>query len=233
MWALLISFVAAGGRDMALAQPGRVAEGWSAKSLWWRWLGVIVMAALRHRHDDPVESAQPPLPAVLAAQFDDFEALFRRYERALTGYLWRMVGDEDIACDLSQETFVRAWQHYDELKAYEFQQAWLFRVATNLALNHLRGRVASVDIAALHDDAPQLHLPDPTNNLAEREMITQILQELSPRQRAVLVLRSVYGLSCGELGRVLGISFEAAKIALRRARTKFRAGYLREEGRHI
>ncbi len=170
------------------------------------------------------------MPATLAGQFDDFEALFRRYERAVTGYLWRMVGDDDIACDLAQETFVRAWQHYDELRTYEFQQAWLFRVATNLALNHLRGRVAFTSIADLRDDAPQLHLPDSTNDLAEREVIIQILQQLPPRQRAVLVLRSVYGLSCDELGRVLGISFEAAKIALRRARAKFRAGYLREEG---
>jgi len=215
---------------MALAQPGRVADGNPARSPWWQWLGVLVMAAVRRRHDaDPADAAQPNLPAAITEQFDDFEALFRRYERSVTGYLWRMLGDDDIACDLAQETFVRAWQHFDELKVYEFQQAWLFRVATNLALNHLRRRVSSVNIAELHDDTPQLHLPDHANDLAEREMITQILQELSPRQRAVLVLRSVYGLSCGELGRVLGISFEAAKIALRRARTKFRAGYLREE----
>jgi RNA polymerase sigma-70 factor, ECF subfamily len=215
---------------MALVQPGHVADGRAARSTWWQWLGVLIMAVVRRHHDaDPTDSAQPIPPAALAGQFDDFEALFRRYERSVTGYLWRMVGDDDIACDLAQETFVRAWQHFDELKTYEFQQAWLFRVATNLALNHLRGRVASVNIAELHEDTPQLQLSDHANSLAEREMITQILQELSPRQRSVLVLRSVYGLSCGELGRVLGISFEAAKIALRRARTKFRAGYLREE----
>ena len=69
-----------------------------------------------------------------SAGVDAFEAFFWRYERDILGYLWRLTGDEQAAYDLSQETFVRAWQHFDRIASYERPGGWLFRVATNLAL---------------------------------------------------------------------------------------------------
>ena len=54
-----------------------------------------------------------------ACQLPSFEAFFRRHERNIFGYLWRMTGDEQAAYDLSQETFVRAWQHFDRIASYE------------------------------------------------------------------------------------------------------------------
>ena len=66
-----------------------------------------------------------------------FEAFLRGRERDMFGYLRRLTGDEQAAYDLSQETFLRAWQHFPKISRYERPDAWLFRGATNHALNHL------------------------------------------------------------------------------------------------
>src|SRR5271165_2316786 len=84
---------------------------------------------------------------------NDFEGFFRSYEPRITGYLWRMVGDDGAACDLCQETFIRAWQHFAEVQAAHQPIAWLYRVATNLALNHVRARSRGIRAAVPLTDA--------------------------------------------------------------------------------
>jgi RNA polymerase sigma-70 factor (ECF subfamily) len=79
-----------------------------------------------------------------ATHDDDFERFFNAHEAQITGYLYRVTGDAQSASDLSQETFLRAWQHFDRIRSYERPGAWLTRVATNLALQHLRRRKAPV-----------------------------------------------------------------------------------------
>src|SRR5262245_14260903 len=84
--------------------------------------------------------------AGLDRQFGDvsspaaFEAFLQGRERDVFGYLWRLTGDEQTAYDLCQETFIRAWQHFAKVKTYDNPGAWLFRVATNLVLNHRQRR---------------------------------------------------------------------------------------------
>ena len=70
-----------------------------------------------------------------------FEAFFRAHERAVFGFLWRMTGDKQAAGDLTQETFLRAWQQFAKIRVYDRPDAWLLHVATRLrALNYLRFR---------------------------------------------------------------------------------------------
>jgi len=164
---------------------------------------------------------------------DEFEAFFRRHERQVVACLWRITGDEQTAHDLSQETFLRAWRHFAQVRGYEQPGAWLLRVATNLALNELRRR--SVPTAAAErfadDDAPgALASSDPNLRLAERDLVEQTLLELTPQQRAALALREVYGFTCEEIGRTLGVSRDAIKMTLWRAREQFRLHYLRKGG---
>ncbi len=155
-----------------------------------------------------------------------FEALFWRYERKIFGYLWRMTGDEQSAFDLAQETFLRAWQHFTAISGERDAGPWLFRVATNLALTHLR-RHAARSAVPLTEDEPGAS--DPGRHVAERDAVRQTLARLTPKQRAALVLHEVYGLSCEEVGQVLGLSRDAVKMALLRGRESFRAHYLRGE----
>lgn len=160
-----------------------------------------------------------------------FEAFFGQYEQQVFGYLVRMTGDEQTARDLSQEAFLRAWQHFDKLLTYDHPSAWLFRVATNLALSHLRRRGSPVGSAKLLGDDDGPARSDPAWRFVERDLIEQILLELPPKQRAALVLREVYGLSCQEVAQALSMSRDAVKMSLWRAREQFRVRYVRGGGR--
>jgi len=167
--------------------------------------------------------------AASARQLPSFEAFFRRHERDIFGYLWRMTGDEQAAYDLSQETFVRAWQHFDRIASYERPGGWLFRVATNLALTHQKRAAAPVGAAQPFSTVNDPSTSDPAWRLAESEAIRATLLALPPQQRAALVLREVCGFSCAEVAEALGITLAAAKMTLSRGREAFRARYTREE----
>jgi len=164
---------------------------------------------------------------------EEFEAFFRRYERQVVACLWRITGDEPTAHDLSQETFVRAWRHFEQIRGYEQPGAWLIRVATHLALNELRRRgspTAAAERFADDDAHDALSRSDPNLRFAERDLVQQTLLELTPQQRAALVLREVYGFTCEEIGRTLGTSRDAIKMTLWRGREQFRLHYLRKGG---
>jgi RNA polymerase sigma-70 factor, ECF subfamily len=160
-----------------------------------------------------------------------FEAFFRQHEQDIFAYLWRMTGEEQAAYDLSQETFVRAWQHYSRISGYDRPRAWLFRVATNLALNYLRDRGSHPDVVIEHELEEGLAGSDPAWHVVERDQVRETLLALSAKQRAALVLREVHGLTCEEVAHALGISRDAAKMLVCRAREQFRQRYTREEGR--
>jgi RNA polymerase sigma-70 factor (ECF subfamily) len=163
------------------------------------------------------------------SQADAFESFVRQFERQTLNYLWRMTGEEQSAYDLTQEVFLRAWRHFDAISQYEQPHAWLFRVATNLALTHNSSRKRQTsplsDIGALSNDAPGAS--DPARCFAESELVRQILLQLPPKRRAALVLREVYGLSTAEVGVALGMSETAVRMAISRAREQFRALYLK------
>jgi RNA polymerase sigma-70 factor, ECF subfamily len=175
----------------------------------------------------PVETAQGS-----SSEADEFESFVRRFERQILNYLWRMTGEEQSAYDLTQEVFLRAWRHFSSISQYEQPHAWLFRVATNLALTHNSSRKRQAapmsSMSALPNDAPGAS--DPARHFAESEVVRQILLQLPPRRRAALVLREVYGLSTAEVGAALGMSETAVRMAISRAREQFRTLYREGEG---
>lgn len=207
-----------------LSLPAR--PRWRRADVWRGWLHVL--AGSGTGADGSGVSATPG--AAQASERAAFEALFRAHERAIFGYLWRMTGDEQSAYDLSQETFLRAWQHFARIRGYEKPEAWLFRVATNLAINYARSRRSPIASAtSLPEDGPARS--DPAWRIGERENVRAILEGLPARQRAAIILREVYGLSGEELATALGISLAAAKMLLSRGRETFRVAYEREEAR--
>jgi RNA polymerase sigma-70 factor (ECF subfamily) len=177
--------------------------------------------AYRHECSDPLASA------------DAFESFVRGHERDIVGYLWRMTGDEQAARDLAQETFLRAWQRFDRVQVYERPSAWLYRVATHLALNHLRARRVFDRVFTLLSANPSAAMRAQTRDhagvVAEQDTVRCALGALSPGERAALVLHEIAGLSCAELAATLDISLAAAKMTLWRARERFRQAYTREE----
>jgi RNA polymerase sigma-70 factor, ECF subfamily len=169
--------------------------------------------------------------AAASADLRAFEAFFGQHHGDVFSYLWRLTGEEQTAYDLTQETFLRAWQHFDRVRRYERPGAWLLRVVSNLVFSHLRRRATQGGGYAplTEEDGPATS--DPAWRLAQREGVRATLMALPARQRAALVLREVYGLSGEEIAAALGISTGAVKMLLSRARESFRAHYLREEVR--
>jgi RNA polymerase sigma-70 factor (ECF subfamily) len=166
-----------------------------------------------------------------------FDRFFAEHEPSLYGYLRRMVSSDEVALELAQESFFRAWQHFDEVSAYDRPGAWLYRIATNLAVSHLRRRwpAAFTDLASERGDddiAAEERFADPSDfarDSAERDAIGRVLRQLPERQRAALLLRAVHGLSCDEIAQALGLSPVAARKLLSRGRERFRALYLGDQ----
>jgi RNA polymerase sigma-70 factor, ECF subfamily len=183
--------------------------------------------------DDDDSAAQDAHPTSatdpLTGERESFETFFQARHRVIFAYLWRMTGEEEAANDLCQETFLRAWRQFERIRLYDRPEAWLLRVATNLALNYLRRRKGPVGGALPLDESIDPATSDPSWRFAVRDAVRGVLAELTPRQRAALILREAYGLTGDQLAQALGVSTPAAKMLLFRAREAFRARYERQE----
>jgi RNA polymerase sigma-70 factor (ECF subfamily) len=181
--------------------------------------------------------------AVAAARRGDeaaFATLVARHERELHVHCYRMVGSFQEAEDLVQETFLRAWRARESLAADAQLRAWLYRIATNVALDALRRRKRRLTTLGSFAEVPWLQpYPDrlldevapredePDAVVVARETIRlayiAVIQLLPPRQRAALLLRDVLGWSAEETAAVLETSVAAANSAVQRARATLRA----------
>lgn len=175
----------------------------------------------------------PPAPTI-PVSFDDFYA---RHEQPLYGYLRRLLPSHEVAVEVAQEAFFRAWRQYETLRAYERPEAWLYRVATNLAISQLRRR-APLSFSSLaarqRAETPQrdeltagdlfASASDLERDTAERDVIGRILRALPERHRAALLL-SAEGFTGDEIAAALGATPANARQMLRRARERFRSLY--------
>lgn len=133
-----------------------------------------------------VVEPEPATPAV----DDDAESFCRRVHprlvRALTVYL----GDREVAAELAQESLIRAWQRWPQVRLMRAPDAWVFRVAFNLANSVIRRRLAERRARArLADCAP------PAADADEVIVLRAAVDALPPRQRAAVVLRHLIGMS--------------------------------------
>lgn len=222
----------------SIAGTGRWSRLGARSRSWRRWQGVsALLALLVHEggdaHADRGAARREQVGGTIRmADTRDvreaFEAFFRAHEHAVFGYLRRVTGDEHAAYDLSQETFLRAWRHFARIADYDRPDAWLLRVATNLAFDHRRRR-ATRGTVALGDDERFARSDPELGRVGEADAVAATLLALPERQRAALVLREVHGLSGDEIAAVLHVSSGAAKMLLARAREGFRAQYPRDD----
>lgn len=189
------------------------------------WLGRIpFLLSMKSPLNADASQPRPDVHSSMAI----FEAFVHQHERQILNYLWRMTGDEQTAFDLSQETFLRAWQHFTKISEYERPRAWLFHVASNLAISHLRQQPGAIADASMLDEDASATNSDPMMHFVESDLVRQILHALPPRRRAALILCEVYGFTAEEVGQVLGMTTNAVKMALSRGREQFRQIYAKE-----
>ena len=165
-----------------------------------------------------------------------FGELFSRYERRIYAFVYRMMGNPDDAFDLTQETFLKAYRALDKTDAELNVNAWLHRIASNDCMDVLRRRQRLRWLpweGAKHERASNQREDDPEGTLIGDETqraVGRVLQAMSPRNRQAMVLREYEGLSCEDIGEIMGVSRSAVKSILFRGREEFRKLYAQMEG---
>jgi RNA polymerase sigma-70 factor (ECF subfamily) len=153
-----------------------------------------------------------------------FERLFERYHAPVLNYLHRMVGDRALAEDLTQDAFVKAYRALPSTRPDLAFKAWLYRIATNTAISHLRRRklVRWVPFLAGQDLSSNESVE---RSVGRKHDVEQVLAQLPQHYASVLLLRHYQGLSLAETAQALDITENAAKLRLFRARKAFAAIY--------
>jgi RNA polymerase sigma-70 factor (ECF subfamily) len=156
-----------------------------------------------------------------------FEELYRLHAGRLYSVALRLVGNPADAEDLLQEIFLAAHRKLDTFRGESALGTWLYRLATNLCLDHLRSRSGrSRQVTdALDDDAG---LPDPSSATLAEQTVTKMdleraLARLPEGCRAAFVLHDVEGLEHREVAEVLGVAEGTSKSQVHKARMKLRA----------
>lgn len=150
-----------------------------------------------------------------------FQTLYDRHHRTLFTFFLRSIGDTHRAEDLLQETFLRVFAHRQSYRPTAAFKTWLFTVARNLLIDHVRQRGQGSEMASPESlDAVADPAPTPLQ-LAEAAEVSEQLQtailQLPPSQREVLLLNRLAGLGHEEIAEIIGVSAAAVRVTLHRA----------------
>lgn len=185
-------------------------------------LGVNPLSSLA----EAVGHCREALPSVLEAardgDADAFAALVQRFEAPTYHFILRMVRRPSVAEDLSQDVFVRLWRHLDRIEDAGLLPAWLRRVAANAVIDHWRkeeARQRRMQVLREHPIARRVVRPSSRMETREAaDAVRAAVEKLPAKLRSALLLRTVEGLSYEELADVLGVSVNAVRSRLFRAR---------------
>ncbi len=195
---------------------------------------LLVHSTPQVRTDWSEASDRELLRAVQGGSEEALAHLIRRKTPPLIQLAYRIVGDREEARDIVQVTFLRVWENRRSFEDRWSPNTWLYRIATNLAIDHLRcrrGRQRSSEPVRhyLRQVADSRHRRELSELLSrEVELIFERLAScLTDKQRVVFLLRGVEGLSSREVAEVLGCQPSTVRNHLFAARKKLRAEFLR------
>ena len=158
------------------------------------------------------------------------DALFNKHHNEIYAYLVRMLRDSELAADLTQDAFVKAYRNYDTLQKDENARAWLYQIAHRVALDELRRRKIirmipwSGEARGAAPSAERIAMDLRLSGPLERA-----LAAIPERQRAALLLAELHDLTGVELAAAMGVSHVAARAILTRARESLRRALAAEQ----
>ena len=161
-----------------------------------------------------------------------YGTLVIRYQRRLTAFLGQLVGDIELARELSQEAFIRAWSALERFDPRYRFSTWLFRIAHNLGIDQLRRRrLKTVSLYRTDADGDELEVvvpdinKDPLGHLENRALadeLRQVIDDLRPEYRELVLLRHFGGLSYQEIAEFKDMPLGTVKNKLFRAHSVLR-----------
>lgn len=188
-----------------------------------------------------LEARDPDVRLMLQVRDDvqgAFEVLVERYQHRLVGLMYHLVGRIEEAEDLTQEVFLRIYKARKGYRPRAKFSTWIFTIANNLAMNHLRGkgRNPSVNMGGGNDSTGSQALPSLGGQLTSRDgtpsaqmrqvelsdVVRDALEQLGDDQKVAVLLNKFEDMSYAEIGDVMGRSEAAVKSLLARARNELR-----------
>jgi len=177
---------------------------------------------------------------VLQGDVNAFEKLVTEYEKAVYAIAQRMTGNPEDAADMTQETFIKAYNSLQSFRGDSKFSVWLYRIASNVCLDFLRSRsrkqTVSLSVEDDEGEEAQLDIADESQSpevLLERGLtrnaVRRGLDALPPDYRQILLLREIQGLSYDEISAALGIDIGTVKSRIFRARKRL-CTFLVEDG---
>ena len=162
------------------------------------------------------------------------ETLFAKHHGEIYAYLVRMLRDPDLAADLTQDAFIKAYKAYASLEKDENARAWLYQIAHRVALDHIRHRKIIRMVPLIGDTPGVSGGASPSAERLAMDLrlsgpLERALARIPERQRAALLLAEVHDLTGLELAAALGTSHVAARAILTRARESLRRALAAEK----
>jgi len=185
------------------------------------------------------EDERSIIDRVLAGEAEAFEVLVRANQRKVYNLCFRMTGNQEDAEDLAQEAFIKAYQNLAGFKGESGFGPWLYRLASNVCIDHLRREKRREKSSLTYLDeagaAVEIEVADerfsPEATLDRRQVqegIGRGLDTLTPEHRHILILREINGFSYDEIAEVLELSAGTVKSRISRARLVLRKFLLME-----
>jgi RNA polymerase sigma-70 factor (ECF subfamily) len=163
-----------------------------------------------------------------------FKKIVDKYQRPMIALAYRMLGNYEDARDISQEAFVRAYRSIDLFDESRKFSSWLYRIATNLCIDMLRKRKKQTAYNTLGNDSFGSTTENPLSELEKKDrhaILMRSINRLSPRQKAVIVLRDIRGLLSKEVAKILDCSEATVRAHLFVARKRLRKIYTKLEAK--
>ncbi len=166
--------------------------------------------------------------SVLAGRENGFEELVRRYQRPIAAYVYRMVGDYDVALDLTQEVFIKVYASLARYRSEFKFSTWIYKIAHNAAIDHLRRHATREAVANSEDNRAEGIVesrlsPEQESERSERcSEIEDVVQLLPAPYRELILLRHAQDLSYEEIAEVTSLPLGTVKNRLFRAREAMR-----------
>lgn len=175
-----------------------------------------------------MSSDQEIIDAVLAGEAARFDELFDRYHRRLFGLLWHACGDRELAEDLGQEAFLRAFRKLHLYSGQAQFYTWLARVAMNLLSSFRRKRRIESEVdregfEMVMDSVGDFQSPDAQAQLSETQTcVRQAIAMLDEERRVVLILRDFEDMDYDSIAKILDIPIGTVRSRLHRARLELK-----------